>query len=222
MKRGATDLSEVVTALLSLSCPPSTLVFSFSVPSSLPCSELSFLFYLHLSSFCCFLPIPTLFSFFWPSPSLHSVNELSVCPIYFDNLFFITENCSIHTCSLHLSLSHTHTPTHVCSCVSIFTCHPHLMAHPSLHWANQGGRKSMVHSRTMAASMVQWSRLSVWGPCPTCSPSDPPTVTDSAAMPRQGLHYSVTSTCQAYSLMAASALIHHRSNRRDMNDLSEE
>lgn len=78
------------------------------------------------------------------------------------------------------------------------------------------------HSQLLKQRGKQWSRAEQWLPqwctgvvylfeawaCPTRFPSNPPTVTDGASVPRLGLHYSVTSLCQRHSL----------TTRRDMKN----
>lgn len=63
---------------------------------------------------------------------------------------------------------HALTLSSLCVCARTvcvyFHCLPQIIVHPSPHPAIQGVREAMVQSRTMSASMVRWSRLSVWGP----------------------------------------------------------
>lgn len=149
MKRGDTDLSEVVTALLSVHfsplCPSFSLIF---------CNifTLSCIFLLSFSLLYLLVSCLSLLFFF-----LFAGNELPDITIYLDDLFscLSEENDSAHACLHTLVLVCAHTV------YVYFHCHPQLMAHPSPHPATQGGRKAMVQSRPMAASMVWWSRLSV-------------------------------------------------------------
>lgn len=105
---------------------------------------------------------------------------------------------TVHTCSQTFFC--------VCSyCMCLFSL-PHIAKSPLLPTPSYSRRERK-----------QWSRAEQWLPpwcggvvylfearvCPTCFPSDPPTVTDSATTPRGGLHYSMTSLCQAHLLMAA-------------------
>lgn len=133
MKRGDTDLSEVVTALLSFHFSPLSALLSllFSATSSLCSLHLpalllfSYFFLSTLSSNLPFIshsflvfcpPFPSPLVSFFPSVG----NELPVIPIYFDDLFssLSGENYSVHTCS------HTHALPPLCvliQYVSIFT-----------------------------------------------------------------------------------------------------
>lgn len=130
MKRGDFDLSEVVTALLSL---PAPLIFCYISPLLPPSFSL-----LVPSIFRPPLHLPSLF--YLLSLSLLSPpsagNELSVITIYFDDLFssLSGENYSLHTLVL------------VCVCAYIvcvyYNSHPRLIAHPSPYSATHGGEES--------------------------------------------------------------------------------
>lgn len=137
-----------------------------------------------------------LFHLFSYPPSVG--NYLPVIPIYFDNLFscLSEENYSVHTC-LQTFLQ--------CARMCLFSLPP------------MAKNPSAPHTQLLNRAGAQWSRAEQWLPpwsggvvylfeawaSPTCFPSDPPTVTDGATMPRWSPHYSVTPLCQVHLLMAA-------------------
>ena len=237
MKRGETDLSEVFTALLSFHFSPlSTLLFlllsASSALSSLHLYALFPLFNSVLSPLSFNLPVmfPLLFSSLLFSSLLFcSINDLPVIVIYFDDLFssLSGENYSVHTYSLSLllslSLSLSLTDTHTFLClytVRVYLhCHPQLIACASPHPATQRGRKAMVQSRTMAASTVQWSRLSVWGPSVSHLLSIWPANRDWWCS-----RATLGSTLQCDLFVSSalgndcSAVIHHHNRGKDVND----
>lgn len=179
MKRGATDLSGVVTALssfqlLSPLCPPKSSFRSLRCSARCPLT---------------------------PYLSLH-----------LPPLLFLRRGLIFGLVGRKL---HAHARTRCCLCMcSYCMC---LFSPPST--ANS---PPPPHSQLLKQRGKQWSRAEQWLPqwctgvvylfeawaCPTCFPSNPPTVTDGASVPRLGLHYSVTSLCQRHSL----------TTRRDMKN----